>query len=160
MFARSLAVALCVAAVSASSAPAQAADTLNLTLEDAIARALRGEEVQAARAQIAAADAQVITARASGLPQLRLNGTYQHVFANARAQAVGQIFNQPNTYNVNANISQTVFQGGRFLAGFRAARAARSAARLTADEIVADVTLAVQHAYFQSLFTNRMYDIQ
>lgn len=160
MFARSLAVALCVAAVSASSASAQAADTLSLTLEDAIARALRGEEVQAARAQIAAADAQVITARASGLPQLRLNGTYQHVFANARAQAVGQIFNQPNTYNVNANISQTVFQGGRFVAGFRAARAARSAARLTADEIVADVTLAVQHAYFQSLFTNRMYDIQ
>ena len=156
---RRLIATLVGCAVTAGAQPAR--DTLSLTLGDAIGRALGGgDEVLIARQQIAAADAQVAVARASGLPQLRLNASYTHVFENARAQAVGQIFNQPNTYTANANISQTVFQGGRILAGWRAARAARAAARLTAEEIVAEVALAVERAYFQALFAERMHAIQ
>ena len=144
-------------AASAQTAP----DTLSLTLEDAITRALRaGDEVRAAQLQTEIADAQVTTARATGLPQLRINSSYTHVFENARAQAVGQIFNQPNTYVVNANLSQTVFQGGRIVAGWRAARALRGAVRLNAAEVIAEITLAVERAYFQALFAERMHEIQ
>src|SRR4051812_42630522 len=117
--------------VSASSALAQRPDTLRLSVEDAVATALRAsDEVRLASLQVDVADAQVGTARSSGLPQLRINSNYTHAYANARGQAVGQVFNQPNTYNVNLALTQTLFQGGRIVAGSRAASNTRAAARL------------------------------
>ncbi|HEY0674571.1 MAG TPA: TolC family protein, partial [Longimicrobiales bacterium] len=106
------------------------------------------------------ADAQVTSARAGGLPQLRLSSTYNHVFENARANAVGQIFNQPNTYNTTANLSQSIFQGGRIVAGARAASRLRNAARLTAEETRNQAVFEVQRAYLQALFAQQLADIQ
>src|SRR5688500_8349357 len=117
------AVVLVVAALAAGrGASAQKPDTLRLSLADAVTRAVRfGDEVRLADAQIEVTGAQLAQARASGLPQLRMAGSFGHIYENARAQAVGQIFNQPNTFNANVNLSQTVFQGGRIVAGYRAA---------------------------------------
>ena len=98
------------------------ADSVSLSLPDALGRALRsGDEARAAAAQIDVTDAQVTIARAAGLPQLRVNANQSHVYESARAAAVGQIFNQPNTYTANATLSQALFQGGRIVAGARAA---------------------------------------
>lgn len=136
-------------------------DTLRLSLPEAVAAALRdADEVRRAQADVAVTEAQVITSRAPALPQLRLNGTYNHVFANARARAVNQVFNQPNTYNLNANLSQTLFQGGREFASWRAARRVREAARLTADETRADVAVQVLRAYLQASLANRVERIR
>src|ERR1051326_1391208 len=121
-------VVAALAATVASSQPAlaQRADTLRLSIEDAVALALRNsDEVRVAEANLDVANAQVGTARATALPQLRLNSTYSHVYANARAIAVGQIFNQPTTYTGNLTLSQTVFQGGRIVNGLRAAASTR-----------------------------------
>ena len=83
--------AVILLAVLAGPAAGQTRDTLPLSLETAVERALSlGDEVLLARAQIELADAQLMTARASGLPQLRMNGSYTHVIENARAQAVGR----------------------------------------------------------------------
>ena len=137
------------------------ADTLRLSVEEAVTRALRSsDEAQLALARIEVADAQVTVARASGLPQLRLNTTYTRAFKNARATAVGQLFNQPNTYNVNLNLSQTVFQGGRIAAASRAASAVREASRLDAHEVRAAVTVDVQRAYLSALVAERVANIQ
>ena len=156
---KSIVIVLALAGV--APAAAQVPDSLPLTLEAAIGRALEvGDEVLLARAQIELAEAQVTTARAAGLPQLRLSSTYNHVFENARANAVGQIFNQPNTYNTNANLSQSIFQGGRIFAGARAASRLRSAARLTAQEARNQATYNVQQAYLQALFAEQLTDIQ
>ena len=147
--------------VTAAPAAGQTVDTLSLSLEAAVERALsEGDEVLLARAQLALAEAQVTTARASGLPQLRLSSTYNHVFENARANAVGQIFNQPNTYNTNVNLSQTIFQGGRFFSGWRAATRLRRAAQLTAEEVRNETAFAVQRAYLEALFAQQMLEIQ
>jgi outer membrane protein TolC len=136
-------------------------DTLRLSVEDAVTRALRSsDEAQLALARVDVADAQVTVARASGLPQLRLNTTYTRAFKNARATAVGQVFNQPNTYNVNLNLSQTVFQGGRIAAASRAASAVREASRLDAQEVRAAVTVDVQRAYLNALVAERVAAIQ
>jgi outer membrane protein TolC len=136
-------------------------DTLRLSLPDAVTLALReADEVRRANADVALTAAQVTTSRASALPQLRLTGTYQHVFANARARAVNQVFNQPNTYNVNANVSQTLFQGGREFASWRAARRVRDAARLTAGEARADVTVNVLRAYLDASLADRVERIR
>lgn len=136
-------------------------DTLRLSLEDALSRALeRSDEVQLANAQVEVAEAQLGVARASTLPQLRLNTTYSHAYQNARAQAVGQVFNQPNTYNANVVLFQPLFQGGRLLAGMRAASALRESTRLDAQEARASVALSVQRAYLAALLAGRVAEIQ
>jgi outer membrane protein TolC len=136
-------------------------DTVALSLPAAVQRALRvGDESRAAAAQVDVADAQVTIARASGLPQLRLNGTQSHVMQSARASAVGSIFNQPNTYTANATLTQPLFQGGRILAGARAARYVRNAARLEETETSAQVSLDVQRAYIDALFARNLAEIQ
>ncbi len=140
---------------------ATAADSVSLSLPDAISRALRtGDEARAAAAQIEVTDAQVTIARAAGFPQLRIQGNQSHVFESARAAAVGQIFNQPNTYTANAILSQTLFQGGRVFAASRAASQVRSASRLDATETLAQVSVDVQRAYLLALFAGRLAEIQ
>lgn len=136
-------------------------DTLRLSLPEAVTVALRdADEVRRAAADVAVTEAQATTSRASALPQLRLSGTYNHVFANARARAVNQVFNQPNTYNVNANLSQTLFQGGREFASWRAARRVREAARLTAGETRAEVAVGVLRAYLAASLADRVEHIR
>jgi len=136
-------------------------DTISLSLGDAVDRALTaGDEVRLAQAQVELSRAQVVGARATGLPQLRLSSTYSHQIENARAQAVGSIFGQSNTYNSGANISQTLFQGGRVVAAARAARRVSEAADLTAEELRRTVTLNVQTAYLTALLADRLVEIQ
>jgi hydrophobic/amphiphilic exporter-1 (mainly G- bacteria), HAE1 family len=136
-------------------------DTLRLTIEEAVARAVRqSDETRLAAAQLDVTDAQITTARAAGLPQLRLNGSYTQVIENARANIVGSVFAQAFTYNTNANLSQTIFQGGRIFAGTRAAADARQAARFDQSEVRARVSVDIQRAYFLALLSDRLYDIQ
>lgn len=140
---------------------ARSADSVALSLPDALSRALRiGDEARTAAAQVDVTDAQVTIARAAGLPQLRLTANQSHVFESARAAAVGAIFNQPNTYTANASLSQTLFQGGRVIAGSRAASSLRNASRLDQTEVLAQVSIDVQRAYLQALFAGTLADIQ
>lgn len=157
-----LALAAALAVLAAPSVSrAQRADTLRLSIQDAIAVALQeSDEVQLAAAQADIAGAQVGTARASALPQLRINSQYQHVYENARANAVGALFNQPNTYSANLTVTQTLFQGGRIFAGMRGASNTRAATRFDDMEIRSRLTVDVQRAYMQVLFTSRMIGIQ
>ncbi len=140
---------------------APAVDSVSLSLPDAISRAVRtGDEARTAAAEVDVTDAQVTIARAAGLPQLRVQANQSHVFESARAAAVGQIFNQPNTYTANALFSQSLFQGGRVVAASRAASNLRSASRLDETETVAQVAVDVQRAYLQALFAGRLAEIQ
>ncbi|HKO16256.1 MAG TPA: TolC family protein [Gemmatimonadaceae bacterium] len=142
-------------------ARAGARDTLQLSLEDAVATALRAsDETRLAAAQTDVAEAQVMSARAGALPQLRVNTSYSHVYESARGNAVGSVFNQPNTYNVNAGITQPLFQGGRVVAGMRAAADTRSASRLDEQETRRRLTVDVQRAYLDALFSRRLAALQ
>lgn len=136
-------------------------DTLRLSVEEAVTRAVRhSDETRLSAAQLEVTEAQITTARAAGLPQIRLNGSYTQVIENARANIVGSVFGQAFTYNTNANISQTFFQGGRIFAGTRAANNSRQAARYDLAETRARVAVDVQRAYFQALLSDRLYEIQ
>jgi outer membrane protein TolC len=136
-------------------------DTLRLSIEEAVTRAVRlSDETKLSAAQLELTEAQIVTARAAGFPQLRLNGAYTQVIENARGNIVGSVFQQPFTYSTNANISQTFFQGGRIFAGTRAAGDARQAARYDQAETRARVSVDVQRAYFQALLSDRLYEIQ
>ncbi|HUQ83893.1 MAG TPA: TolC family protein, partial [Gemmatimonadaceae bacterium] len=129
-------------------------DTLRMAIEEAVTRAVRlSDESRLAAAQLDVTEAQITTARAAGLPQLRLNGAYTQVIENARANVVGSVFAQAFTYNTNANLSQTLFQGGRIFAATRAASDARRAARFEQTEVRAQVAVDIQRAYFQALLS-------
>ena len=150
-----------LAQVAAAQRPATSADTLRLSLDEAVTLGLRvGDEVRLSAAQADIAEAQFDIARASMLPQLRINSSYSRTFESARSNAVSAVFNQPNTYTVNANLSQTLFQGGRLVATARAASALAEASRLNAEERKALYTVELQRAYLGALLAQRLADLQ
>ena len=151
-----------VALLPATVIQAQRIDSLRLSIEDAVRRAVReSDESRVARAQVELTEAQVTTARASGLPQMRLSSSYTQVLRNARAEIVGQsIFGQNYNYTGNVNISQVLFQGGRVFAGSRAAGDARRAATLTRAETEALLAVDVQRAYLNVQLNRELLQIQ
>ena len=162
MLCGALAIGVSPVAVMGQGSPSpSSADTLRLSIEDAVAAAQRAsDEVKLSAALVDAAEAQVSLARSSGLPQLRLNTSYSHVYENARSTAVNAVFNQPNTYAVTASLSQTLFQGGRIVASTRAAGDLRAASRLDELETRARLNVDVQRAYLNALFAGRLVEIQ
>ena len=136
-------------------------DTLTLSFDTAVLRALRdGEEVRAATTGVDIAESQIGVARATGLPQLRLNSNYSQVVENARATIVGSVFGQAYNYSASAQLSQALFLGGRVLAGSKAASAVRGAARASTAEVRGQVVVDVERAYLNALFTRRLIEIQ
>lgn len=136
-------------------------DTLRLSIEEAVSTGLRvADEIRLSAAQADVAEAQYDAARASLLPQLRINSGYTRTFQSARSNAVSAVFNQPNTYTANANFSQTLFQGGRLVATARAASSLANAARLDAQEQRALFTVNVQRAYLGALLAERFVELQ
>ena len=142
-------------------APTAPTDTLQLTLEQAVEIGLRvGDEVRLAGAQADIADAQLDLARASLMPQLRVNSGYSRTFESARSNAVSAVFNQPNTYSVNGSITQPIFQGGRLWSTARAASALARSAELDAQERRALFTVEIQRAYLGALLAERLAELQ
>jgi outer membrane protein TolC len=152
---------LATSAPAVAQARAATTDTIRLSLEDAISTGLRvADEVRLSSAQAEAADAQLDLARSSLLPQIRLQSAYTHTFESARSSAVSSVFNQPNTYSTSANISQTLFQGGKLVATARATGALASAADLDVREQRALLTGNHQRAYLNALLADRMVELQ
>jgi outer membrane protein len=137
-----------------------AADSLDLPLGHALELARNGEEVGLATRRLDAANAAVGSARSAGLPSVRLNSTFSHTYENARAQAVGQIFNQPNTYGANLTLGVPLFQGGRAIQGMRAARSLREAATADVQDAERDVALQTLNAYLAAQLADRLVAIQ
>jgi outer membrane protein TolC len=161
----SLFAAACLLPPAVSSSAAQArpttADTLRLDLADAVTRVLRSsDESRIATAQVELADAQVTSARASSMPQVRLASTYSQVLKNARAEIVGNVFGQSFTYNTNILFQQSLFQGGRLIGASQVAARSERAARLTRDEVRATIAVDAQRAYLGAVYAARIADIQ
>jgi outer membrane protein TolC len=139
---------------------AQGADSLDLPLARALELARSGEEVGLAAGRADAAAAAVGSARSAALPSLRLNSTFSHTYENARAQAVGQIFNQPNTYGANLTLNVPLFQGGRATQGLRAATRLREAANADVADAELEVGLQTLDAYLTAQLSERLVSIQ
>lgn len=155
------AIQLAVTVPAIAQRPLAPTDTLRLSLEEAVATGLRvSDEIRLAAAQSDIAGAQLDAARSAMMPQLRINSTFGRTFDNARSSAVNPVFSQTNTYTANANLSQTLFQGGRLYSTARAASRLADAAKLNADERRALFTVEVQRAYLGALLAERMVQLQ
>ncbi len=141
---------------------AQRADTVRLSVADALTRVLReSDEIRIGQAQLEVTGAQVTQARASGLPALNLRGSYTQQTRNARASIVSAgIFGQNYTYTTTLALTQPIFQGGRIFAGMRAAGDVRDAARHTLLETRGRLTLSAQTAYLDVILARELVLIQ
>ena len=154
-------VLLLAAAALPCTAAAQRADTLRLSIEDAVVRAVRQADVaQTAALQLDITEAQLDIARASALPSLRLASGYTYAPKSARAQVAGRNFSQRNTYSVAATFNQPFFQGGRVFSGIRAASRLRAAAQQVEADARTTAAIEAQRAYLAVLLNDRLVDIQ
>ena len=150
-------------------------DTVSLTLDAAIQRALeRGEEMRVARAQYQEASGQVREAFAGALPQINGSLTYTLQFASifqnaANAGGGGDTsltnlfknspFGAPNSWNAQFTASQLLWSSGKVGAGLKAARAARVGAQAQADQTAADIAYEVKRAYLQAQYAGRLLEV-
>jgi outer membrane protein TolC len=153
-------------------------DTLRLSLEEAVARALReSEEIATARTAMAQADAQVVQATASALPQLSSSLTYNRAIRSIFDQAQGPPpvsdslqdfmsalfgglpFGRKNTYIATLTLTQPVYVGGKVGAALKVAEHYRAAARDQLAETEEDITLQVRSAYLTAGLAQRLVDI-
>ncbi|NUQ11031.1 MAG: TolC family protein, partial [Gemmatimonadaceae bacterium] len=143
-------------------AGAQRADTIRLSVGDALTRVLReSDEIRIGMAQLDVTEAQVTQARAAGLPALNLRGSYTQQTRNARATIVsGSIFGQNYTWVSTLALTQPIFQGGRIFAGMRAANDAREASRQTLAETRSRLTLQSYTAYLDAILARQLVEIQ
>jgi outer membrane protein TolC len=176
-----LAAALGAAPASAQVRPGAAiaagADTLALTLNDAVSRALAtSEDVESARTQRDLAEAQITQARAGAYPQvsggLVYNRTLASIFDNIQFGPEPEPgedeepnpfaalpFGQRNTWTGSIQIAQPLYSGGRVGTALAIARNVRAAADYQVEEAQADIALQVRQAYFQLVLAEEMVGI-
>jgi outer membrane protein len=152
-------------------------DTLRLTLDAAVSRALAtSEEVETARQQRAMAGAQITQARAGALPQVSggvvYNRTLASIFDNisfgpppepgeddAPNPFANLPFGRPNTWNASLQIAQPLYAAGRVGTALQIARRVRSAADLQVLEAESEIALQVRSAYFVVVLADQMVGI-
>ena len=163
------------AALAAAPARAQApTDTLRLTLDAAIERALgQSEEIRLAKSQVAEMNGQVREAFAGALPQINGSVTYTRQFASI-FQGLGgdnngdtsftnifknSPFGAPNAWAFEVTASQLLFSAGKVGAGLAAAKSARQAAELNRQESATDIAVRVRQAYLDVQYRHRLLGV-
>jgi outer membrane protein TolC len=152
-------------------------DTLPLTLQQAVARALAtSEEVETARQQREMAGGQITQARAGALPQVNgalvYNRTLASIFDNIQFTPEPEPgedpppnpfaslpFGQANTWNASLQLAQPLYSGGRVGAALAIARNVRAAADYQVEEAEAEIALEVRSAYFLTALAGEMVGI-
>lgn len=154
----------------APEAPHSPQDTLRLTLDDAVARALaNGDEARIARAGVGIADGQVREAFAQALPQVTGSVTYNRKFDSIFRNLGGgedstgiaglfasTPFGARHGWTADVTATQTLWSGGRVGAGLSAAKAVRASARADRDEALADVALDARAAYLEAAYAEQV----
>ncbi len=152
------------------------ADTLHISITEAVARALvESEEIAAARARVDQAASQVTQATAAALPQLTTSLTYNRAIktifddidfgppaddtGGAGDMFADLPFGRPNNYIANLQLSQLLFAGGTVGAARSVARHFRAAAENQFLEAESELTLQVRLAYLNAVAAQSLNEI-
>jgi len=157
-----------------ATAPAAAqtpTDTLRLTLDQAVQRALdRSFAMRLARADVLEAEGQVREAFSAALPQVTGSLTYTRQFASIFSglggsdTSFGSLFKNtpfgaPNAWNFQLQATQLLWSGGKVGSGLAAAKTVRNIATLGQAETAADVAFQVKQAYWNAALQSRLLEI-
>ncbi len=161
-------VALCVLATTRLAAAQRPSDTLQLTLDAALHRALdQSIAMRLARANVVDARGQVREALSGALPSVTGSIVYTRQFASiyqnlgGPGDSLAKLFqNTPfgaaNTWNFQLQATQVLWEGGKVGAGLAAAKSVRQIATLTQSETAGDVTYQVKQAYWNAALQGRL----
>lgn len=155
-----------------------ATDTVRLSLNEAVSRALReSEEIAVVRAQIDQAESQVTQVTAQVLPQISTNLTYNRaiktIFDNIGGEPMpgdtaenpfGDLFEdmpfgRPNNYIASFQLTQLLWAGGTVGAARDVARRFTSASRAQLEETADEMTLQVRNAYLDAVLAEHLHQI-
>jgi outer membrane protein TolC len=146
-------------------------DTLRLTLDGAVHRALEQSiAVRLARANVVDANGQVREALSGALPQITGSVIYTRQFASiyqglgGGSDSLTKLFQNtpfgaPNTWNFQLQATQILWEGGKVGAGLAAAKSVRQIAALGQSETAGDVTYQVKQAYWNAALQGRLLEI-
>jgi TolC family type I secretion outer membrane protein len=140
-------------------AVAQSADTNSaawisrpLSLTDCLNVALQqNATILKAQNDLVASHGLVVQTRAVALPQLTANGQYKYTDPNA-IEAFPNSSGSPNqNWNAGIQLVQSIYEGGKLAAAFRAADATKQQALAQFQTVVADTLLNTRVAYYDVL---------
>jgi outer membrane protein TolC len=146
-------------------------DTLPLTLDQAVQRALdRSFAMRLARADVLEAEGQVREAFSAALPQVTGSLTYTRQFASIFSglggsdTSFGSLFKNtpfgaPNAWNFQLQATQLLWSGGKVGSGLAAAKTVRNIATLGQAETAANVAFQVKQAYWNAALQSRLLEI-
>lgn len=143
------------------------AGTRPLSLDEAIEIALRqNKNVAVAKLGVQKAEAQVTEAIGNALPALNIGAGYNYniqlpVFFfpdPSTGQVTPLRFGLANAYNVNAQLTQVLFNSAVFT-GIGASRIYSDAARAQLDAVVAEVVTETKKRYYQALAARAFVDV-
>jgi len=146
----------------------QKQETLNLSLEKAIDRALENnEEVLISRNDVRNADAMVREAWADAYPDITFSGLYtrnikQPVFFfpdPVTGEQMAFRIGSKNAYSMTLNVDQPLFQSGKIFGGIQAASLFKKASREGLKAVRSEVILNVKRAYYTVLLNRQLLDI-
>lgn len=127
--------------------PLSLADALNLALK-------RNRAILKSQQDLEAAAGVSLETRALMIPKIQSSGSYTDTDKKALESFPGQpIDNQK--WNANIQIVQSIFEGGRVLSSFRAAKLIKEQAYLNYQTAVADTLLATRMAYYDVLLASQ-----
>ncbi len=148
------------------------ADTLHLSLDAAVTRALKtGSDMQVARASVGIAQGRVKEVLAGALPQITGTVSYNRKFdsvfrdlATTDTSGLGDLFANTSFgavhgWTTDLTASQLLWSGGRVGAGIAAAKAVYKSVANDRAQSEADVKLAVQQAYWNALYSHEVVAI-
>ena len=154
-------------------APSTKSDTIPLSLDAAVRRAMqRNEDIGIARSQVRGAMAQRTSARSAFLPQLTSQTSYQRTLRGPFSD-LGSIGAQPeaevqslfdelesrkNNYSSGLGAKQLLFDR-RALSNLRAAHETEQVQELQLTERELDVTLDIVQAYYGAVLADRVVEI-
>jgi outer membrane protein TolC len=146
-------------------------DTLHLTLDEALQRALaRSQEMRTARALVKQTEGQVLEQLSRALPQVSGMVTYNRKLESIFQGAVedtgffGQIlknssFAAQHTWSADLTAQQLLWSGGKVGAALKTAKAANRSARASEQETASDLTYQVRQAYYDAVYARRLVEI-
>jgi outer membrane protein len=124
-----------------------------LSLADALNIALRqNATISKAKNDLQEAHGIVVQTRAVALPQLQASGKYEYEQSGLLQEFPGANYPQPNQFwNAGVQLTQTIYDGGRLVAAFRAADTTKKQALAQYQTAVVSTLLNVRLAYYDVL---------
>jgi len=177
--AAALVMMLSMASAGAAQEAAKDPTRVGLSLEEALARAVRAsEEIAIARGGVRSARGQRKAARAERLPQVNASAAYSRTLINrfevddveidTTAGGGGSFggfdvsqagFGALNAYTVNVNATQSIYTGGRISAQQDAAEAVLRSAELEVTAQNAQLVVDIVQLYYDALLRDRLLAI-